>query len=172
MPTSYTSKISHSKVHELLSYDPDTGHLTWKTGKHSKRVVKGRRAGYERKSGYRGITLLGKTYSEHHIIWFMQTGLWASEIVHINHNKSDNSWNNLREVSHAENNLNLKQRSDNNTGLQGIYYDHKTDRYISHITIKGKKVFQKSYTESQLTQAIQERKDKLIELGFHINHGT
>ena len=164
-----TTRISHERVNELLAYDEESGQLTWKI-RPSKRIPKGRRAGFLKKDGYRAITIEKKSYLEHHVIWFIQTGSWAKEIDHINHVKDDNSWANLREVTHSENARNMK-RVENNTGIQGIYYDRKTDKYISHIKVNGKKVFQKSYDEPQLNEAIKEREAKLIELGFHENHG-
>lgn len=164
-----TSKVSHERVNELLAYDEESGHLTWKI-KPSKKVHKGKRAGFLKKNGYRGITIEGKSYLEHHVVWFIKTGYWTKEIDHINHHKDDNSWDNIREVTHSENSRNMK-RVENNTGIQGIYYDRNTDKYVSHIRLDGKKVFQKTYDESQLEEAIKEREAKLLELGFHENHG-
>ena len=170
-----TSKalLSHAKVLELLAYDEQTGHLTWRTGLHSKRAMKGKRAGsLHKKSGYRRITLLGKSFLEHHVVWFYQTGKWAKEIDHENHVKDDNSWKNLSEKSHKENTRNMKQISGTITGLQGIIYDRAKGCYHSRITVDGKRVFQKTYQEADLELAITERKAMLLQLGFHSNHGN
>ena len=166
-----TAKIAHERLLELLDYDPETGHLKWKTGTHSKRIKKGTRAGFKRKSGYRGITLLGKSYLEHHVIWFHQTGEWPKEIDHNNHIKDDNSWANLNEVTHEMNSRNMKQLKNTVTGVQGIQYNRESDTYVAHITVKGRKVFQKTYAAKDVELAIQERQAKLIELGFNPNHG-
>lgn len=166
-----TPKITHEELLTLLDYDPSTGHLIWKTGKHSKRIKKGTRAGFLRKSGYRGITLKGKSYLEHHVIWFHQIGSWPKEIDHADHVKDNNAWLNLAEVTHSVNSRNMKQLQNTVTGVQGIQYNRESDTYVAHITVKGRKVFQKTYASKDVELAIQERQAKLIELGFHINHG-
>lgn len=167
-----TSKqdLTVAQVLEYLSYDETTGHLTW-IKRPSKKIHKNKRAGYDLKSGYRAITLFGTSYQEHHLIWFISTGLWAEEIDHINHNKADNRIDNLRSVTHAENARNMKKLSNTITGEQGIYHDRKTDRYTATIRMKGKVVYSKSCGPHDVDQLIKEREAKLIELGFHNNHG-
>ena len=155
----------------VLDYNPDTGHLTWKTKKYSKSVFKGHRAGSVHKSGYRLITLFGTTYREHQLIWFYVHGYWAEIIDHINQQTDDNRLCNLREVSHAENMKNLPLYKNSSTGIQGIYLNKYKDTWTSIIKHKGKKVFQKQYPYDELDRAIEERRAKLDELGFHINHG-
>lgn len=166
-----TTRIYHADLLALLDYNPENGHLIWKTGKHSKRVKKGSRAGFLRKSGYRGITLQGKSYLEHHVIWFHQKGFWAKEIDHNDHVRDNNSWDNLSEVTHEMNSRNMKQLKNTKTGVQGIQYNRATDKYVAHITVKGRKVFQKTYDPEDVELAIAERQAKLIELGFNPNHG-
>lgn len=162
--------LTQEMINEYLSYDDVTGHLTW-IKKPSKKVHKGKRAGYDLKTGYRAITLFGGSYQEHHLIWFINYGYWPKEIDHINHNKSDNSLDNLREVSHAENARNMKQLSDTITGEQGIYYDRRKDRYVATIRSNGKVIYSKTAKPEDIDDLIKQREAKLIELGFHSNHG-
>ena len=75
---------------EYLSYNPLSGELTW-IKRPSKKVHTGSRAGTLLKTGYRAINIFGRSYQEHHIIWFMYYGEWVKEIDHANHVKSDNS---------------------------------------------------------------------------------
>ncbi|WP_428999737.1 HNH endonuclease signature motif containing protein [Stenotrophomonas maltophilia] len=46
-------------------------------------------------------------YRQHRLAWLYMTGQWPSgEIDHINHDRSDNRWHNLRDVSHQANQQN------------------------------------------------------------------
>lgn len=170
--TSRTSKpnITQDRLHEVLDYDPLKGEFYWKERLTTKFFV-GDRAGTLHKQGYRQINLFGKNYKEHRLAWFYVHGYWPEVIDHINHVRDDNRISNLREVTRSENARNLSKIA-NNTGIPGIWYNRKTGRYVSSIKLNGKKVFQKTYSESELELAERERKEKLKELGFHENHGS
>lgn len=155
-------------LQEYLSYNPITGHLTW-IKKPSKKTVLNSRAGSKTKSGYRVIQLFGKTYQEHHVIWCLCNGYMPKEqIDHINHIRDDNRISNLREVTIAENARNRTKR-DSRVNEVGIWWCRNRRKYIAEITHQGKKVFQYSFDD--IEEAIQARKAKAKELGFHDNHG-
>jgi len=72
-------------LHDLLSYDAETGIFTWKTRTLSycssidnqKRLntrIAGKPAGYHHSAGYTCITLLGVAYLAHRIAWAMHYG--------------------------------------------------------------------------------------------------
>ena len=50
-----------------------------------------------------------------------------------------------------------------------IWYCRRRQRYIAEITYNQKKVYQRSFID--IDEAISHRKAKLLELGFHPNHG-
>ena len=61
-------------------------------------------AGYKKPDGYYRVYINGKGYYLHRLIWLYHKGdLPILELDHINRNKSDNRIENLREVSHKEN---------------------------------------------------------------------
>lgn len=159
-------------IKTVLSYDPNTGWLTWISKHHSKRILLGARAGSDVPStGYRSINLFGRSYAEHILIWFMQTGEWPTgQIDHENHQRNDNRWANLKEVTFIENMRNRTAKRDSITGHQGIWFNKRRNRYVAEIAMNGKKVYQQSFTSA--TEAKVERNKKLIELGFHENHGA
>jgi hypothetical protein len=132
------SGIDPQRLHVFLTYDPKNGKLFWKerdvslfsdgkntaaqkmakwNGKHANREAFTADNG----SGYRGGSLMGKTPRAHRVIWAMQTGRWPTVYIdHINGDRADNRWCNLREADASENSRNAKLRSDNKSGLRGV----------------------------------------------------
>ena len=169
--TQKTPRITQERLKELLDYDPLTGVFTWHI-RPNRRIFEGDVAGRINKSGYISIRLDNKEYTGHRLAWLWCYGKFPDhEIDHINQKRDDNRLENLREVTKSENSRN-RGFIGNNTGIQGIWYNRRTGKYHSRIKLNGKAVFQKVYSEEQLDIAIQERREKLLELGFHINHGV
>lgn len=163
------SELTHEYLRELLDYDPATGFLTYKK-RPSRKIHIGTRAGSNGYNGYRSISLLGKSYPEHRIIWYWVHGSFPKgQIDHINHVRDDNRISNLREVSISENARNRKRNTKSRTGEVGIWYNKRTKKYIAQIRVNGKKVFQKAFDD--VDDAIKARKQRAKELGFHENHG-
>lgn len=173
---SSTKKISKEdltveQVLKVIEYDPITGTLSWLRGICIKGIVPGSACGSLNSSGYRVVNLFGTQYKAHRLIWFIQTGAWPKgQIDHINQVRSDNRWANLREVSVADNAKNRGRNPNSKLGEHGIWYNKRTHKYVAEITVNGKKVYQKSFDD--IDEAIEQRKIKSLELGFHENHGA
>lgn len=161
-------KPTQETLKEFLSYDPNTGELTW-IKKPSKKTVLNSRAGGSSVEGYRSFTFKGKKYPEHHIVWCWVYGFYPEhQLDHINQVRDDNRIINLREVTKSENARN-RARGESQLDEAGIWYCQRRQRYVAEITLNGKKVYQKTFID--IDQAIEERRAKAIELGFHENHG-
>lgn len=169
-----TSKedLTQDLIAKVLRYDSTTGVLFWTTNVHSKRAIPNSRAGsLVRTTGYRNITLFGRSYLEHHLIWFICKGVWPNgQLDHIDQVRDNNRISNLREVTVSENARNRSRRKNTTTGEAGIWYNRKTRKYVAEITLNGKKVYQKSFDDPD--EAVRERKIQSIQLGFHENHGS
>lgn len=77
-------------------------------------------------SGHRTCSLWmnGKniTLVEANVVWFLRTGEWPIfEIDHKDGNPVNNSAANLRPATRWQNNCNTKIRSDNKSGVKGVY---------------------------------------------------
>lgn len=153
---------------EYLRYNETKGEFTW-IKRPNKNIHLHTRAGTKNSAGYRVISLFGKRYLEHRLAWFYVHGeMPEHEIDHINQIRDDNRISNLRQVTRSENQRN-KTRKDSRVDEIGIWWCRRRKRYIAEITLNGKKVYQKSFKD--IDEAIQQRKAKALELGFHENHG-
>ena len=89
------------ELYKRLDYDQSLGELRRKHGFTG--VVGGALVGSIDTSGSLQATFLGKRRQVAHLIWLMETGTLPSKFVHhINGNKSDNRYSNLKEATRAD----------------------------------------------------------------------
>ena len=64
-------------------------------------------------------------------------------IDHINNNKlnNNNNMNNLRQVTHTENNRSRSMRNDNSSGVKGVSWDKKANKWYARIQFDGIRSF-------------------------------
>lgn len=132
-------------LHECFEYSHKTGLLTWKARPlhhfaHPERAnnINSRQAGKQVKVidhyGYVIVRLNQTNYRVHRIIWKMMTGNEPDNLIdHINGDRSDNRFGNLRPATYSQNNQNGKFRSSNTTGYKGVTYDKSRNKYQSSI---------------------------------------
>jgi len=94
--------ISQTELKTILNYCPETGVFTWKK-RLSNRVKIGDVAGADNHNGYIKISIHGKLYFAHRLAWIYMTGNIPHIIDHINRNRSDNSFKNLRNTTQQVN---------------------------------------------------------------------
>lgn len=87
-----------------LSYDPETGVFIWLRPYKTFMRYLGKRAGHIEACGYRVVCIDRKIYKMHRLAFLYMTGSFPKLFIdHINRNKDDNRWINLREVTKSEN---------------------------------------------------------------------
>lgn len=134
--------VSHQRLLELLSYDPETGIFVWlKTNTNI--VPAGTTASIGLNAdGYRFLKIDKKSYSQGRLAWFYVHGKWPIGVIdHMNGVRSDNRLSNLRDVSISYNTHNSKKVHRNNKlGILGVN-KRPTGRYQASITVGKKKKF-------------------------------
>jgi len=159
-------ELTQQNLKTRFKYDPETGTLF-----RLKRDGSLRKAGWNR-DGYTALRLDGKTVLAHRIIWIMEFGYQPEAIDHLNGDRADNRIQNLRSVTVAENNRNVRLRKDNKSGAVGVSrakYKSRDRGWRATIAFEGKDKHIGFFRS--LDEAIEARKRAQIAFGFHENHG-
>lgn len=172
-------------LRQCLSYDPETGELRWKhrpahmfpataylssAGRAAKwnKAMAGRPAFRSQLSkGYLTGKIGDHRCYAHRVIWKMMTGEEPPAIDHINGITSDNRFANLAAATYATNNRNAARRITNTSGVTGVSFDRKRNRWRAYIDDEGRRPL--GYFV-QIEDAVRARKAAERELGFHPNH--
>ena len=162
--------MSPETLRELLSYDPETGVLTWKSRSSVQWNTRfaGRPAlACPDKDGYLKGSVLGKYVKAHRVAWAIHYGQWPEIVDHINGNIADNRIANLRSVNERDSHRNLPKYRKNRSGIIGVMPDG--NRWRAYMTIDGRAKTLGRF--DSIDEAAAARKEAETTFGFHRNHG-
>lgn len=93
---------------DCLGYCPLTGDVFYtKDSPFSQKCKAGHILNAVDEQGYIRFQFNGKKQRAHRVAYYLMTGSWPSKLMdHINRDRKDNRWSNLREVSPVENRAN------------------------------------------------------------------
>lgn len=134
-------KLTQDRLKELLDYDPETGVFIWKIDL-IKQKTKEKIAGcLHKNSGYHHITINGHKHKAHRLAFLYMEGYFPeNQIDHIDRNRSNNRWDNLREVSRTCNARNSNIPKNNKSGVVGVCWHKLNNKWISSIMVFGRTV--------------------------------
>lgn len=171
--------VSQERLHAIFHLDNSTGLLFWKergpetmpddrarisfNNQHAGHV-----AGSVKSRGWMEVSIDDKSYRVHHVVFAIANGYWPQKpIDHINHVRSDNRPENLREASYSENNKNRGPDKRNRTGACGVF-PVPSGRFRAFLgTGEGRNLG----TFDTVEDAVIARETEMRRRGYHPNHG-
>lgn len=134
------------KINKHLSYNPTTGLFTWLIGRPG--IGAGKQAGRVRLDGYVDIKFEYIAYLAHRLAWLFYYGEDPKEkyIDHINLVKDDNRIINLRTATSTENSYNKAGVVKSISGIKGVHWNKRINKWDVKITHDGKNEFFGSYS--------------------------
>ena len=159
--------ITQENLLKVFNYDENTGVVTHKNT--TANGMQGDIATHKHSGGYLKISIGKKSYLAHRIIYIMMAGNLPKHIDHINHNKQDNRWVNLRSITQAENNRNMPKQYNSTTGVVGVTFHKATGKYRACISVNS--VNKHLGLFSSIPAAKKAREEASLKYGYHQNHG-
>lgn len=127
------TSLTQARLKELVHYDPVTGVFTRIVGQWA-----GRRTGSPNVDGYLQVFIDGYNYYAHRLAFLWMEGRWpGGDVDHIDQNKSNNKWVNLREVSRSQNMHNTTVTRSNVSGVKGVSWHTAASKWRARITVDG-----------------------------------
>ena len=166
---------------ECLDYSPESGKLFWrirpeahfKTPANAKSWnarYSGKEAGaVDICSGYRSLSIDGRSYRAHRLIWLLLYNEAPIQVDHINGRRSDNRATNLRSVTPAENARNMRKTSRNTSGVVGVSWNSRYRKWYAAIKVNHRTTHLGCFSNIEEARAARRKAER--ENDFHKNHG-
>jgi len=170
-------ELTQELAREFADYDPETSAITWKkrdprwfTEEKRCRAWNTSWAGKPTAtkpsvSGYPVVKIFGNRFYAHRFIFMWMTGVMPEQVDHDNGNRLDNRWSNLKAANFDIQIKNMPLRSDNKSGVPGVFWNRHVQLWETFIA--GKRILR---TTSK-RKAIAARKQAERELNYNPHHG-
>ena len=161
-------ELTQERLKELLDYDPVTGLFVRKVERGGQKA--GVVAGNIDNLGYIRVNVDYKAYRCHRLAFLFMEGVFPPDQVdHINHDRTDNRWDNLRHVTVQENQRHCAIRSTNKSGVTGVHWNKEKESWDSYINVDMKRIHLGRTSDKE--EAIRWRKAAEVKYGFSPYHG-
>jgi len=160
--------ITQDELKKLVHYDPQTGIFT--NIKARTWLRPGRILGASHSMGYKVISIYCRKYYAHRLAFLYMNGSFpAREVDHINHDRADNRWSNLRQASRSGNMKNCSRHANNTSGVTGVSFHKPNKKWRAFIGVCGKAIHIGMF--DNFNDAVSARRGAELKYGFHPNHG-
>lgn len=163
--------ITQSEIFKFFKYCPLTGQLTRiaKINRHTGELYNCEiLVENDNGSGYKRVFINGSRYLAHVVIFIYVTGRTPSAVDHVDGDKQNNKWANLREVDHDQNMVNKGVYVNSPFGFPGV--SKSKDKFIA--VVQKNKVRKWLGKFDTVDAAITAIKSFHEVSGFHQNHGA
>lgn len=143
--------MTQSELKSLLHYDQETGIFCWLKSNGNRKANK--IAGTLTSYGYIAIKINKKVYKAHQLAWLYMYGEFPTEMIdHINRIRNDNRIVNLRLATNQQNQFNSNIRKDNTSGIKGVSWNKKANKWMASIRIDKKKTYIGTYDNLEIAK--------------------
>lgn len=136
--------LTVERIRQLIEYRPETGLFYWLVNRnsHGGKAKAGAIAGTP-SDGYVQIGIDGRHYKAQRLAWLLMTGSFPPKgkvIDHINRDRADNRWANLRLADRTQNCINSGPNPRNTSGVRGVSWSRAKRAWDARISFRGKTI--------------------------------
>lgn len=174
--------IPIERLRALLSYDRESGHLTWLPRPASVFKTRGafvtwnkRYAGssehhVDTHSGYMVLCIEGRRFYAHRVAWALATGSWPVNVIdHVDGVRTNNKLANLRDVCERTNQQNQRRpHVTNKVGLMGVSFSKQRGMFASFIKHEGRTKLIGYFADAEAAHAAYVQAKRAHHAGCHL----
>ena len=140
MKTKRKFNLIPKDIGDYVAYSEEVSSgLVWRVNR-GKNFIKGKETGYPDGKGYLRFTFRYRKYKNSRVIYFLNTGIDPEEkqVDHIDGDILNNKIYNLRLATNKQNSHNRKKSKANTSGVTGVCWDKRRNKYMSNIICNSK----------------------------------
>ena len=129
--------LTQERLLKSFRYDPGSGVFYSKSGKA---------VGCLDDKGYLRTSIDHRTYRLHRLAFLYMNGAWpVGQVDHIDRDKENNRWANLREVTASENKQNVGRQKNNTSGVTGVVWHKGRSLWQATIMLNQQNIYLGSF---------------------------
>ena len=145
-------RLTAKEARRIWRYEPLTGKFYWRVKVTDKTVIDNI-AGSAATNGYWQLKYQGYGYRAARVAWLIMTGEWPHpQVDHINGNRRDDRFSNLRESTQQQNMQNRAVQGHNKSGLKGVW-SRPNGKYAAYISLGDRMKYLGEYSKASDAKA-------------------